>query len=101
MFPNISKKIQALSILVGNTPLLDIEYKYKGENRRIYAKAEHMNISGSIKDRMALYILKSAYEKGKLNPDATEIGVVGKNIDFYIIDEKKAKEYVKKAIGGN
>ncbi len=39
--------------------------------------------------------------EGKLNPDATEIGVVGKNIDFYIIDEKKAKEYVKKAIGGN
>ena len=39
--------------------------------------------------------------EGKLNPDATEIGVVGKNIDFSIISENKSKEYVKKAIGGN
>jgi hypothetical protein len=39
--------------------------------------------------------------EGKLNPDATEIGIVGKDIDFYIVPETKTKEFVKKAIGGN
>jgi len=38
--------------------------------------------------------------EGKLNPDATEIGVVGKDITFYIVPENKTKEFVKKAIGG-
>ena len=39
--------------------------------------------------------------EGKLNPNATEIGVVGKDIDFYIISDNDTKEFVKKAIGGN
>jgi 20S proteasome alpha/beta subunit len=39
--------------------------------------------------------------EGKLNPDATEIGVVGKNLKFHIISPEKTKEFVTKAIGGN
>jgi cysteine synthase A len=34
----------------------------------IYAKAEHLNLTGSIKDRMALHILRQAYERGALEP---------------------------------
>jgi len=44
--------------LVGNTPLLAITCRFKGQERVIYAKAEHLNLTGSIKDRMALYILR-------------------------------------------
>lgn len=68
MDQKIEKKFQSLSYLVGNTPLLDIEFKYRGQTRHIYAKAEHMNLSGSIKDRMAFHILKKAYEKDILKP---------------------------------
>jgi len=39
--------------------------------------------------------------EGKLNPDATEIGVVDKNFKFYIISPEKTKDYVAKATGGN
>ena len=39
--------------------------------------------------------------EGKLNPDATEIGVVGKNLKFHIISPEKTKDFVNKAIGGN
>ena len=39
--------------------------------------------------------------EGKLNPDAIEIGVVDKEIDFNILPQEKSKEYVNKAIGGN
>ncbi len=35
--------------MIGNTPLLEIKYSYKGENRILYAKAEFYNLTGSIK----------------------------------------------------
>ncbi|MBW2277229.1 MAG: cysteine synthase family protein [Deltaproteobacteria bacterium] len=54
--------------LVGNTPLLEIELKFRGERRMIHAKAENLNLTGSIKDRMALHILRKAYERALLAP---------------------------------
>lgn len=60
------QKIEKLSSLVGNTPLLEIAYRYKGKERRIFAKAEFMNMTGSIKDRMAYFILRQAIAKGEL-----------------------------------
>jgi len=62
-------QLHRLSCLVGNTPLLAVDFKYKGLQRRIYAKAENLNMTGSIKDRMAYYILKEAYAEGILQPD--------------------------------
>ncbi len=44
--------------MVGNTPLLEVDFKFRGKEARIFAKAEHMNLTGSIKDRMAIHILK-------------------------------------------
>ncbi len=64
----ILKKMNQLNSLIGNTPLLEISYCYKGEKRQIYAKSEHYNLTGSIKDRMALHVLRKAYEKGSISP---------------------------------
>ena len=58
----LPNKIPHLWNLVGNTPMLEILYSYKGEERKVYVKSEHYNLTGSIKDRMALYILQKAYE---------------------------------------
>lgn len=52
--------------LIGNTPMIGISYKYKGIERTIYAKLEYYNYSGSIKDRIAYYILNKARENGTL-----------------------------------
>ncbi|MFT3749132.1 MAG: PLP-dependent cysteine synthase family protein [Agriterribacter sp.] len=60
------KPFEALWQLVGNTPMIAIHYSYKGKEKTIYAKCEHYNLTGSIKDRMALYILEKAYEEGKI-----------------------------------
>ncbi len=65
---SIERRLAALTRLVGNTPLLAIDFLYRGENRVIYAKAENLNMTGSIKDRMALHILRQAYERGTLHP---------------------------------
>lgn len=52
--------------LIGNTPMIKIKYEYKGIIRNLYAKLEYYNYTGSIKDRLALYILKNAKNKGVL-----------------------------------
>lgn len=59
-------KFENLEKLIGNTPLIEIEYEYKNKIRKLYAKLEWYNLSGSIKDRPALEIIKSSYNKGEL-----------------------------------
>jgi cysteine synthase A len=64
--PTIAKRFQTVEVLVGNTPMLAIRFRFHGIESVIYAKAEHLNLTGSIKDRMMLYILRRAYEEGSL-----------------------------------
>ena len=59
---------RSLHRLIGNTPLLAIDLLYRGEPRTIYAKHESLNLTGSIKDRMALFILEQAYRDGTIAP---------------------------------
>lgn len=75
----IEKKFQKLQNLVGNTPLYVINFKYRGEKRTIYAKAEHLNLTGSIKDRMALQILKDAYLNGDIKEEDTIVEATSGN----------------------
>ncbi|MBS0481416.1 MAG: PLP-dependent cysteine synthase family protein [Proteobacteria bacterium] len=65
---SLEKRFRCLSRLIGNTPLLAIHLKWKGVHRVIHAKAEHYNLTGSIKDRMALNIMRRAYACGALKP---------------------------------
>ena len=62
------KKFQDLWHLVGNTPMLELNYTYQGKPGTIYVKCEHYNLTGSVKDRMALYILYQAYREHKIKP---------------------------------
>lgn len=59
-------KLEGLHSLIGNTPMLEIHFLFKGEPRVLYAKAEYYNLTGSIKDRMALYVLEQAYLRGSI-----------------------------------
>ena len=68
--PAAEFRFRGLGNLVGNTPLLAIQYAYGGASRTLYAKAENLNMTGSIKDRMVLYILRHGYRKGLLRPGA-------------------------------
>lgn len=51
---------------IGNTPLIKIKYQYKQKTNYIYAKLESYNLTGSIKDRTAYYIITKAKERGTL-----------------------------------
>ena len=72
-------RIRGLKSLVGNTPLLAIECTFRGRPRTVYAKAEHLNMTGSIKDRMALYILEQAWTRGLLQPGAALVEATSGN----------------------
>lgn len=64
--PPAGATIDDIAPLIGQTPLLQIDYLLDGRPRRLYAKYEQENMTGSVKDRMALHILRSAYESGEL-----------------------------------
>ena len=68
MEAQIKEKFEQIAPMIGNTPLLEIVFRFDGQVRRIFAKAEYYNLSGSIKDRVAYYILKKAYEDGTIQP---------------------------------
>lgn len=70
---------RALAVIVGNTPLLGIHFRFRGRDEVIYAKSECMNLTGSIKDRMALHILRSAYSSGQIQPGNTIAGATSGN----------------------
>jgi len=53
---------------IGNTPLLEL---VRLSDVPIFAKAEYMNPGGSIKDRVALYLIEEAEKDGSLKPGMT------------------------------
>lgn len=61
-----------MNIKIGNTPLIKIKYNYNGKESNIYTKLESYNLTGSIKDRVAYYIIQEAYKSGELKK-GTEI----------------------------
>ena len=52
--------------LIGNTPMIKIKYRYNTKVRYIYVKLEQYNLTGSIKDRIAWYILERAKKEDLL-----------------------------------
>lgn len=65
--------------MVGNTPLLGIHFTFRGRRRLLYAKSENLNMTGSIKDRMALHILEQAYREGRVRPGDTIVEATSGN----------------------
>lgn len=66
----LENKFRHLWQLVGNTPMVEITYRFRGDVKKIHVKCEHYNLTGSIKDRMALYILQQAYYDEKISEGA-------------------------------
>ncbi|MGI6686374.1 MAG: cysteine synthase A [Bacillota bacterium] len=54
--------------IIGNTPMINLK-KLAGVN--VYAKAEYLNPGGSIKDRVAKYMIEQAEARGELKPGMT------------------------------
>ena len=75
----IVARLDGIARLIGNTPMLAVDCAVDGEPRTVYAKLESMNWTGSVKDRMALHVLRCAYQSGALRPGATIIEATSGN----------------------
>lgn len=65
--------------LVGNTPLVELQRLNPNPNVKIYAKLEGNNPGGSVKDRAALNMIKSALERGEINQKTSLIEATSGN----------------------
>lgn len=52
--------------LIGNTPMIKIKVKYNEKKINVFSKLEYYNFTGSIKDRLANYVISESYKSGKL-----------------------------------
>ena len=76
----IKDKIHGLWQMVGNTPMIRVSYRYReGKVQTILVKCEHYSLTGSIKDRMALYILQKAYEQDTIHSGDTIVEATSGN----------------------
>ncbi len=75
----LEQQLMGLRNMIGNTPLLAISLKYRGQNRVVFAKAENLNMTGSIKDRMALHIMGQARARGTVQPGALVVEATSGN----------------------
>ena len=62
----------SMTEMIGETPLLALERlgRERGWRARVLAKLEYFNPAGSVKDRAALGMIRSAEEAGRLRPGA-------------------------------
>lgn len=77
--------------LIGDTPLVPLYFPE--EERTLYAKAEFLNPSGSIKDRLALCIVEDAEQRGLLNPDSIILECTSGNTGISLAMVGAAKGY--------
>jgi cysteine synthase B len=57
--------------LIGNTPLVELRDFAPRPDVHVYAKLEGQNPTGSVKDRIAKYMIEAAESRGELRPGAT------------------------------
>jgi len=98
---DLENKFDHLWRLVGNTPMLELHYTYKGKPDKIYVKCEHYNLTGSIKDRMALNILFEAYKNCAIKPGDTIIEATSGNTGIAFAAIGKALGHAVKIIMPN
>lgn len=101
--------------VIGNTPLVKLNFVARGLKPTILVKPEYLNPGGSTKDRIALSMIEDAERKGLLRPGGTIIeptsgntgiglsmaaAIKGYKVIFVMIDKVSAeKEQILRAYG--
>ncbi len=65
--------------MIGSTPMLKLNHIGVKSGVNVYAKLELMNPAGSVKDRIGVYMLKDAEDRGLLKPGGTIIEATAGN----------------------
>lgn len=76
--------IEEIKKVVGNTPMIKINCVHEGKKKSVYTKLEWYNFSGSIKDRVACYIIDKALKSGRLKEGQPIIEATSGNMGISI-----------------
>lgn len=82
-----------LTDAVGNTPLIFLKCLSNETGRKIYAKAEFMNPTSSVKDRAAKYMIEEAELSGLLKPGGCIVEGTGGNTGVSLSQLGRIKGY--------
>lgn len=88
MAPNIC--VDNIIELVGNTPMLRLCNMSGG---CVFGKAEFLNPAGSVKDRVAKYLVEKAEESGELKPGGTIVEATSGNTGIAVAFVARLKGY--------
>lgn len=78
---------------IGNTPLASIDGLNPNPKVKLFAKLEGNNPGGSIKDRIALYMVEAAEKEGKLTRDKVILEATSGNTGIGLAMVAAAKKY--------
>jgi cysteine synthase B len=78
---------------IGNTPLVKLSRMSPNPNVTIYAKLEGHNPTGSLKDRIALYMIEAAEKSGELTPDKVILEPTSGNTGISLAMVARVKGY--------
>lgn len=79
--------------LIGHTPLVRINNLTSPNDAKLFAKLEWFNIGGSVKDRLALYIIEYAQSAGRLDKDKKILEATSGNTGIALAMIAAAKQY--------
>ena len=82
-----------IAAAIGNTPLVEIQRLNPNRKVRVFAKLESFNPGGSIKDRIALYMLEQAEKRGELTKDKIILEATSGNTGIGLAMVAAAKGY--------
>jgi cysteine synthase B len=83
---------------IGNTPLVELTRMSPKESVHIFAKLEGANPTGSLKDRIARYMIERAEAEGKLTHDKTILEPTSGNTGIALAFVAKRKGYRVKVV---
>ncbi len=84
--------------LIGNTPLVELRHLKPNNGVRIFVKLEGQNPTGSVKDRIALYMIEKAEREGTLTPDKTILEPTSGNTGIALALVGRMKGYRVKVV---
>ncbi len=79
--------------MIGNTPIVELRSFAPRPDVHIYAKLEGQNPTGSVKDRIAKYMIEAGERSGELKPGATILEPTSGNTGIGLAMIGKVKGY--------
>jgi cysteine synthase len=85
--------VRSILDLIGNTPMIKVNRLNKNPNLELYVKMEKFNVGGSVKDRIAKYMIEQAEKSGQLTKDKTVIEATSGNTGIGLAMVCRVKGY--------